>query len=315
MTQQLDPELLDFLRDQAAQAAANPDPTLEELRAGYREGYRARSPQPVQACETRDIALPTGASMRLYTPANLSSDAVILYAHGGGFALGCVDTYDRQSHWLAEQTGQRLVSLDYRLAPEHRFPAPVEDAQAAFDRITSDGLAPAHRIVLAGDSAGGCLCLVTALLAVGKGQVPGRVVSLYPVTDMTLPHPDVPLAGSMKDFAQGYYLEAEEMQWFRAQYLPEGTAGDWRASVVNTRDLSGLPPTWIVNARADPLFDQGRDFARLLSQAGVEAIHEVHHGVVHNFMEHTQFSPSARKAAAAVARLLVLPVPRSPKAP
>ncbi|MDF1667978.1 MAG: alpha/beta hydrolase [Roseovarius sp.] len=310
MNHPIDREAVQFLKDEAAlkkHAAQHEEPTLEGGRAGYREGYRARGPQPIGDVPTRDISLPTGAKMRLYTPVKQTSDALVIYAHGGGFVLGCIDTYDLQSRWLVEQTGQRIISLDYRLAPEHFFPAAFDDAVAAYDHVLTESLATPDQIVLTGDSAGGCLCLATALQATNNGQTPARVVALYPVTDMTKPRGDQPLTGSMKDFATGYYLEALEMQWFREQYLPDpAMATDWRASVMFAKDLSGMPPTWIVNARADPLFDQGRDFANKLGAAGVEVTHQVHEKVLHNFMEHVSFSPSARKAAAAIVEALTL---------
>ena len=136
-------------------------------------------------------------------------------------------------------------------------------------------------------------------------RIQGRVAA---VTDMTRPRGDAPLTGSMLEFASGFYLEALEMRWFREQYLPDpADAADWRASVINAPDLSGLPPTWIINARVDPLFDQGEEFADKLRTAGVDVTHQVHQGVVHNFMEHVSFSPSARKAALDVAVALTLP--------
>jgi acetyl esterase/lipase len=307
MNHPLDPELLEHLKGLAEKAASEPEPSLEDGRIAYRAGYRASGPQPETDIETRDIALSTGASMRLYIPQNQTSEALVLYAHGGGFAVGDVETYDLQSRWLAEQTGQRIVSLDYRLSPEHIFPAPVEDSIAAFDLIQSMGLATADQIILSGDSAGGCLCLVTALHAVKSGLTPARVVSLYPVTDFTVPHPDKPLIGSLKEFAKGYYLESDEMLWFRGQYTPDRSISrDWRVSPMFADDIEKLPATWIINARVDPLFDQGRDFAERLRQAGVDVTHQVHAGVVHNFMEHVSFSPSARSAADDVVAALTL---------
>lgn len=303
----LDPELIKFLDDLAAKTALQPAPTLESSRAAYRDGYLAGCPRPSTDVQCRDIDLPSGARMRLYTPAEYNSDALVLYAHGGGFVLGCVDTYDLQSRWLAEQTGQRIVSLDYRRAPEHIFPAAFEDMVAAYSQILDSKLATADQIVLAGDSAGGCLSLATALHSVSIGQTPARVVALYPVTDMTKPRAGQPLSGSMKEFASGFYLEALEMRGFRENYLPDPElALDWRASVARAEDVSGLPPTWIVNARVDPLFDQGREFAIRLEASGVDVTHQIHTGVVHNFMEHVGFSPSARKAADAVAEALTL---------
>ncbi|MCX7561898.1 alpha/beta hydrolase [Sulfitobacter sp. F26204] len=236
-----------------------------------------------------------------------NSDALILYFHGGGYALGCVETYDNQSRWMAEKTGQRVVSVNYRRVPEHVFPAPVEDALAAFDMIVSSGLATPERIVLSGDSAGGCLCLVTALYAANKQEVPARVVSLYPATDMTVPNREAPLSGSMKEFAKGLYLDASEMLWYCENYLPdESTRSDWRASVINAPDLGGLPPTWIISARVDVLYDQQCVFVSRLEAAGVDTVHQVHSGVVHNFMEHVRFSPSARKAAKDIVQALTL---------
>lgn len=298
----LDPALIAFLEAYQDTLNAHPDPTLEEVRQGYHDGYLAGSPRTETKISTRDIDLPHGASMRLYTPPEPRNEALILYFHGGGFALGSVAAYDNQSRWLAAQTGQRVMTVDYRLAPEHPFPAAPDDARNAWQAVQDLNIASADQIILAGDSAGGALSLVTATDACAQGKPPRKIVALYPATDMSTPRDPSDVSGSMADFATGHYLATEEMIWFREQYVPTvAQATHWRASVVFADGLRDLPETTIISARRDPLFDQAATFHTVIKERGVATRHLVFEDVLHNFMEHYQLSESSRTAAQAVA--------------
>lgn len=301
----LDPALTAFLQEYEKALAAHPDPTLDQIRQAYHDGYLSGSPATDAKITTQDFDLPSGASMRLYTPAEQRNDALILYFHGGGFVLGSAAAYDNQSRWLAEQTGQRVMTVDYRLAPEHPFPAAPDDAFFAWQAIQDLGIARSDQIILAGDSAGGALSLVTAVDACAKGKAPLKIVALYPATDMSQPRDLKDATGSLVEFGTGYYLSAEEMIWFREYYVPNlGDATNWRASVMFAEGLEQLPPTTIISARRDPLFDQATTFHALLTGLGVETAHLIFEDVLHNFMEHYQLSESSRKAALAVASAL-----------
>lgn len=301
----LDPALIAFLAEYQQTQDAHPNPSLDDIRQGYQDGYLAGSPRTDAIIATQDFDLPHGTSMRLYTPADQRNDTLILYFHGGGFALGSVAAYDNQSRWLAEQTGQRVMTVDYRLAPEHPFPAAPDDAKTAWQAVQDQALATADQIILAGDSAGGALSLVTALEACNQGKPPKKIVALYPATDMSSPRSLDSVTGSLADFATGHYLATEEMIWFRELYVPTlADATNWRASVKFADGLHRLPPTVIVSARRDPLFDQAERFHNVLKGLNVDAAHMVFDDVLHNFMEHFQISEASQRSALFVANAL-----------
>lgn len=303
----LDPALTAYLREYQKALDAHPDPSLAEIRHAYHDGYLAGSPHTDAAISIQDFELPHGASMRLYTPEDQRNDMLILYFHGGGFVLGGVATYDNQSRWLAARTGQRVITVDYRLAPEHPFPAAPDDARNAWEAVQDHGIASTDQIILAGDSAGGALSFVTAVDACAQGKPPRKIVTLYPATDMSHPRDAADATGSMADFGTGYYLATEEMIWFREQYVSNvSDATHWRASVIFAEELHTLPETTIISARRDPLFDQAATFHTLIKEQGVIANHLIFEDVLHNFMEHYQISESSRKAAHAFADALSL---------
>lgn len=290
--------LKDMLAELSARQAANPAPALSDIRSAYRDGYHQRGPAFVSSVSTEDIAASqAGVPVRLYTPEQAKPGTLILYFHGGGYVLGDVETYDRQSRWIAAMSGHRVASVDYRLAPEHPFPAAPDDAMAAWNWATDIlGVAPGN-IVVSGDSAGGGLAIVAALTGALRGQRPRAAVLLYPATDFRLPHDRAP-TGSMQEFAKGYYLETEELYWFADHYLRTvEDASDWRSSMILSPDLQRMPPTHILAARADPIYDQGVEFAAALREKGVTTSHESIDGILHNFMEHVQISPGSQRAA------------------
>jgi acetyl esterase len=245
----------------------------------------------------RIALLGTTASVSIYSPPGVLTERLILYFHGGGYVLGDSETYDRQSRWIAHETGHRLAFVDYRLGPEHRFPSAPNDAMAAWDWLTTGyGIKP-ENIVVSGDSAGGGLAVVTCLHAAQKGEIPRAAVLLYPFTDLRLPD-RADWAGSMKAYAAGHYLESEELYWFCDQYLAsEDDRLDWRGSMIVAPNLHRMPPTWIFAAEMDPIYDQGVAFAKALADCDVTVKHRAFAGVLHNFLEHVGVSGASKAAA------------------
>jgi acetyl esterase len=207
----------------------------------------------------------------------------MVYFHGGGFIYGDLDTHDVVCRGIALGTPCAVVSVDYRLAPEHRFPAAVEDAFAATAWIAANGAAlgidPA-RLVVAGDSAGGNLAAVAALMARDAGgPTLSMQVLVYPTTDFAEE------TESVARFAEGYLLTRESIRWVKRTYLREDSdALDWRASPLRARDLSKLPAAYVITAGFDPLRDEGGAYAERLAQAGTAVTHECFEGQVHGFL-------------------------------
>ncbi|GGB53951.1 hypothetical protein GCM10011505_38710 [Tistrella bauzanensis] len=252
----------------------------------------------------RDLALPGPAgdmAVRLYRPEPLTLEAAplpaLLFIHGGGWTIGSLDAYDRLCRHVAAAAGIAVVSLDYRLAPEHPFPAAAEDAIAAWGallRAAGDfGIDP-ERVAIGGDSAGGNLSAVAALAARDAGLAMPRLQWLiYPATDLAVRHP------SRDVFAEGYLLDDATITWFLAQYLPDpALARDWRASPLHAPDHRGLPPALIVTAGCDPLADEGHAYAAALRAAGVAVEHRVYPGMLHGFINTAGALDQARDAVA-----------------
>lgn len=248
--------------------------------------------------EVQDMAV--GAlSLRLYRPAS-GRLPVVLFLHGGGWVLGDLDSHDALCRHVAAASGMALLAVDYRLAPEHPFPAAVEDAAAALRWLAESAealnLDPA-RIVVMGDSAGGNLAAVLALMA-RDGDVPairGQVLA-YPVTEVTLDQPSQALAGP------GWTLTGAGMRWFRDHYLGQ-TTPDWRAAPLRA-DPHGLAPTLVVTAGADPLADEGIAFAGHLARGGVRIDHRHFPGQMHGFLTAGLMTPTAQREIARIAAWL-----------
>lgn len=238
----------------------------------------------IRSAEDRVIPGPRGdIPIRVFTPQGAGPFPVLMYFHGGGFVIGDVDTYDASCRELCAGAGCVVVSVEYRLAPEHRFPAATHDCLAATrwvgdnaSRIGGD----ARRIAVAGDSAGGNLAAVTAIRVRDEGGpwLLGQLL-IYPVTD----HPSRPTR-SMHENAEGYFLERRDMVWFCDHYLRSAEdASHPLFAPLRTQDLTGLPPAMIVTAEFDPLRDEGEDYARALKAAGVPVRLSRVDGVVHGF--------------------------------
>ena len=222
-------------------------------------------------------ATAAGLPARLYIPPD-ETGATLVYYHGGGWVVGDLDSHDALCRHLATASGARVLSVDYRLAPEHPFPAPVDDALAAFRDAVALAPDPA-RVAVGGDSAGGHLAAVTAQLAAADGgPEPAFQLLIYPVTDCDVKHP------SRATFAEGFFLTRANMDYYEGCFLPPGTdKRDPRVSPLHASDLAGLAPALVVTAGFDPLRDEGEAYAARLQDAGVPAILRRHAGFVHGF--------------------------------
>lgn len=276
------------------------------------EAMRARSPlvadlkgplEPVDHVSDLSIDGPGGdLGLRLYRPHSVEPPPLLVYLHGGGWVIGDLDIQDGLCRALANRTGCALLSVDYRLAPEHPFPAAVDDTWAALGWAAANGAGldvDPHRLGIAGDSAGGNLAAVAALRARGRGSPSLDVcVMLCPVTDCRTDDP------SMMELAEGYFLTRERMAWYWDQYAPEGVDRTGAELSPLRADLTGLAPTVVVTAGLDPLRDQGVDFARACSAAGVETVLLHQAGTIHGFLGFQASLPRSRGALDEVAGLI-----------
>jgi len=277
----------------------------EEMRSAVRvvEGPRIELPN-VYETTVAGAAVPLRA--RVYVPEEAAAQvpgALTVYYHGGGWVRGDLDTHDQPCRLLAKTSGTTVVSVDYRLAPEHPFPAPVDDALAAFRdavaRAGELGVDPA-RVAVAGDSAGAHLAAVTAQqCAAGGGPAPAFQLLIYPVTDSAEKAP------SRTTFADGFILTKEEMDWYEERFLaPDDDRRDPRVSPLWAADLSGVAPALVVTAGFDPLRDEGEAYARRLGQAGVRCLLRRHSGYVHGFIHFFALGPGSRQAVAEMGGVL-----------
>jgi acetyl esterase len=211
---------------------------------------------------------------RVYEPV-ADPPGTVVYFHGGGWVIGDLDTWDAAVRNLAHESGARVVSVDYRLAPEHRFPAAADDSYAATEWAAKEFGGP---IVVAGDSAGGNLAAVVAQLTARDEVPPAFQFLIYPVCDYTREWRSYDL------FATGYFLTRAEMRWYRSHYLPDDdAASDSRASPLLAEDLAGLAPAYIATAGFDPLRDEAEEYAWCLRAAGVPVTLRRFAGYTHGF--------------------------------
>ena len=261
--------------------------TPEEARAQYIRMVEARGivPAPVGAIEERTIPGPAGElPVRIYRPDPDTGDLpALVYFHGGGHVVGNLDTHDAVARNLCNGAGCVVVSVDYRLAPEDKFPAAAEDALATVRWCAEGGSGigvDPLRMAVGGDSAGGNLAAVAALMARDAGGPAIRLqVLVYPVVDYGCD------TESYRTYADGYgMLEARSMRWFRDHYLrDEADRLDWRAAPLRAADLSGLPPALVLTAERDILHDEGEAYAQRLRAAGVDVEYRDCEGMIHGF--------------------------------
>lgn len=279
--------------------------TATEARAAYEAGAGVLEiPRPALA-RVEDFSIPArdghALPARLYAP---SADRlpVLLYFHGGGFTIGSIASHDILCRQLSHLAGCAVVSVDYRLAPEHKFPTAAHDAWDALQWLATyaaeknlDG----SRLAVGGDSAGGTLAAMCAVLARDAGLPLALQLLFYPGCSA---HQDTP---SHRKFARGFVLEEREINWFFSCYV-RGPADreDWRFAPLNTPDVDGVAPAWVGLAECDPLVDEGVMYADKLRAAGVAVDLEIYRGVTHEFIKMGRIIPEARQAHQDAARAL-----------
>lgn len=281
--------------------------SVEQSRAALDASRHLVSGKPIPAIRTTEIRIPTEEGelpATLYTPEDVPENSgLLVFYHGGGWVLGSRTSHDNSVRFLAKHAQVRVLSVEYRLAPEHPFPAAQQDALAAFDyahaRAAELGCDP-DRIAIGGDSAGGNLAAVTAHVATRRGgAVPAFQLLFYPAIDATARR------RSRELFADGFFLTEVDMTWFLDQYAPDNVdRGDPALSPGLAEDVSGLPPAYIATAGFDPLRDEGEEYAARLAQAGVAVALSRQSDLIHGYINFlgvgTRFAQALTEAAGAL---------------
>ncbi|MGE0420643.1 MAG: alpha/beta hydrolase [Reyranellaceae bacterium] len=293
----LDGEVRLFL-DLLEKAAATGRPKLSDLPVSVGRSAVDRmscesEADPPEVARVLDGTLPGPAGAipyRRYWPLGVDEKTIptLVYYHGGGFVIGNIETHDSTCRRLANKSRCQVISIDYRLAPEHPFPASVDDGLAAFRHIRDNAAAfdtVADRIAVGGDSAGGNLSAVVCQQTKNAGEaMPAFQMLIYPATD------SVTHADARRARGESYFLTQELMDWFFGHYMPAGTdQRDPRLSPLLVEDLSGLPPAYVLTAGYDPLRDEGLAYATKLRQAGVRTVYSEFPGTIHGFFSLTRF--------------------------
>ena len=284
--------------------------TPAEAREGYLRGSALLGPDPAEVGEIRNLVAqgPAGdIPLRLYRPKGKSADAILpalIFFHGGGWVIGDLETHDRLCRQLCNESGVAIIAVHYRLAPEHVFPACVEDAFAATQWIAANAAAlriDAQRLAVGGDSAGGNLSAVVSLMARdAKGPALRLQVLIYPAVDFRMNSPSFTTRGDVLP------LTKQAVKWFGDHYLGKipGAVDDWRASPIRAASLAGLPPAHVVTAGYDVLCDEGRAYADALEKADV-AVERAHFpGMIHGFITMGRIVKAADTAIAGCAAAL-----------
>lgn len=257
---------------------------------------------PIGKVEDMVATVPHGAiAMRVYTPvAGGPVTPGIVFFHGGGFVIGNLEAYDSLCRMLANESGARVVSVEYRLAPEHPFPAAVEDCLAALKWVEANAASlgiDANALAVAGDSAGGNLAAVACQAARNGGPKIAFQLLIYPLLTMAEE------TESMRTLGEGYFLDRAVMNWFGRNYVPKDVKlNDARLSPLSAEDCASLPPAYIVIAGYDPLRDEGAAYARRLKDASVAVTLMDYPGMIHGFISMPAIVPVATEALAAAAR-------------
>jgi acetyl esterase/lipase len=291
--------------------AANRPPYENGTPAQAREMYLAArfvsNPEPPELASAKDIAIPAphGAiPARIYTPKQLrKKDGLapcLVFLHGGGFVIGNVDSHDVVCRKLAHEGEMIVISVDYRLAPEHKFPAAVEDSITATKWVAANAKqlgVDAARLVVGGDSAGGNLSAVTAIAVRETGPKLAGQLLIYPSTDFRMNHP------SHSEPETSLLLTHSVIKWFIDHYMGDADRDDWRASPARAR-LEGLPPAYVLVAGGDPLRDEGNEYAEQLKQAGVAVTYRFFPGQFHGFFTMGKLLNQANIAATEISAWL-----------
>jgi acetyl esterase len=276
----------------------------QEARRAYVLASEVLEPPRAPLARVEDFEIPaadgTRLQARLYAPSQ-ERLPVLLFLHGGGFTIGGLETHDSLCRQLALRSGGAVVALDYRLAPEHRFPAAVDDAWAAMRWLAKQGDAiglDASRLAVGGDSAGGTLAAASAIHARDIG-LPLALQLL--ITPGTTAHADT---ASHRRFAEGFLLDAVTIEWFFRQYIDDAQRTDWRFAPLEAEDLEGVAPACVVLAECDPLVDEGIAYADRLRAAQVPVQLELYRGLTHDFIKMGRAIPEAALAQQAAADAL-----------
>jgi acetyl esterase len=292
-----------------ALAALNLKPVEESTPAEARESMKSRTAAlgPVEdVAAVADHRVPVAGgeiALRLYSPGGPGPHPALVFYHGGGWVIGDLDTHDGICRSLANAARCAVASVDYRMAPEHRYPVAAEDSYAGFQWVLGHaarlGIDP-RRVAVGGDSAGGNLAAVVSLMARDrKAPAPIFQALVYPVTDCNLDTP------SYRENATGYILTREGMRWFFGHYLAREEQGrEPYASPLRATSLAGLPPALVQTAEYDPLRDEGEAYAARLRDAGVPVTVTRYPGVFHGFLRMTNILDKARAARDEIAGAL-----------
>lgn len=259
--------------------------TAPEAREYYRAARHVSNPEPPALESSKPLSIPAPHGTipaRIYTPKTLRKVGglapCLVFFHGGGFVIGDLDTHEVVCQKLAHEGELIVISVDYRLAPEHRFPAAVEDAVTATGWVAAragDLGIDASRLIVGGDSAGGNLAAVVALTARDGGPKLAAQMLVYPATEFARKHP------SHREPETSILLTHTVIPWFYAHYVAD--PDDWRASPARAKSFADLPPAYVLTAGADPLRDEGDEYARLLKDAGVPVTYRHFPGQFHGF--------------------------------
>jgi acetyl esterase len=254
-----------------------------DARSMYRDRRFFTQPEPPVVGEVRELRSDGGVALRLYRTAAAGAQPVLIYIHGGGWTIGDLDTHDVLCRQICVAAGVAVVSVDYGLGPERRFPGAVDDCIAATRWVREHAAelgVDAARIAIGGDSAGGNLAAVVALALRDAGDPPlAFQLLIYPATDMRA------VAASHTGNGQGYLLTADSIAYYRGHYIEQPAHwSDWRASPLLAKDLGRLPPALVLTAGYDPLRDEGRQYADALSAAGNSVQYICFERQIHGFI-------------------------------
>ncbi|MBX3660626.1 MAG: alpha/beta hydrolase [Ramlibacter sp.] len=298
------------MRDVLARMARAGHPPMHTLpavkaRAAYEAGSGVLEIPRAELPRVQDLHIPARDGhllpARLYAPAPGPLPA-LMYFHGGGFTIGSIATHDTLCRELAFRSGCMVVSLDYRLGPEYRFPVAVHDAWDALQWLATQGAtlgADPHRLAVGGDSAGGTLAAVCALMARDAGLPLTLQLLFYPGC---APRADTP---SHERYGSGLVLEQAHITYFFDQYLrSDADRDDWRFAPLLAPDVDGVAPAWFGLAECDPLVDEGLQYSDRLRAAGVVVDLQIYRGVTHEFIKMGRVLPEARQAHADAARAM-----------
>ena len=277
-----------------------------EARELYLKGRFVTNPEPPELASVEPLSIPSPTGpipARIYTPTKLRKTnglaPGLVFFHGGGWVIGDLDSHDVVCRKLADEGELIVISVNYRLAPEHKFPAAVEDAITATTWIAGNSKQldiDASRLMVGGDSAGGNLAAVVAISARdGNGPAIAGQVLIYPAIDFAMTHP------SHSEPETSILLTHSVIKWFRDHYLNGAAdAGDWRASPARAKTLVGLPPAYVLTAGADPLRDEGDEYAHRLEEAGVPVTYRTFPGQFHGFFTMGKLLQQANVAASEI---------------